>query len=314
MIGNSMKAFLFHNPGLKILALLTAVVVWLVIKETISFEVAVPDIPLEIRVVEGWAVLSQSEHAVRVTFKGSQDDIRQMDLKQIKAIVELPTNSMAGSGEISIALSAIKAPRNVWPIRVEPSRVQVSLDREQEKKVPVKSRAIGKPFSGEVDELICEPAIVTLRGPAQQLQKTEWVYTESVDVEGRVEGFTKRCRVLMPGDTWTPTIEPQEVQVKVVILERTETVEWDNVRVSVLVNPQTPPKVEVLPDRVRVVLTGQPEMLAELQTIAPKVFVECLELDPSLSYELPVQVVLPPGKNVSAAVEPHNVRVMVSKP
>lgn len=309
-----MKAFLFHNAWLKILALLTALVVWLVIKETISFEIEVPDVPLEIRVGEGWAVLSQSEHALRVTFKGSQDDIRQIDLKQIKAVVDLPSNSIAGSGEIVIPLSAIKTPRNVWPIRVEPSRVQVSLDREQEKKVPVKSRAMGKPFSGEVEELICEPAFVTLRGPAQQLQKTEWVYTESVDVEGRVEGFTKRRRVLMPGDTWTPIIEPPEVQVKVIIAERTENVEWDDVRVSVMVNPQSLQKVEVVPARVRVVLTGQAEMLEDLQAVAPKAFVECLELDPSLSYDLPVQVVLPPGKNISAAVEPHNVRVVVSKP
>ncbi|MFH1968816.1 MAG: CdaR family protein [Verrucomicrobiota bacterium] len=309
-----MKAFLLHNPGIKILALLAAVVSWLAIQETISFEVVLPDIPLEIRVEQGWAVLHQSEHTVRVTFKGSQDDIRQMDPKQIKAIVDLRTNSIVGSGEIVVTLSAIKAPRNVRPISVEPSRVQVSLDREQEKKVPVQSRAVGKPFSGEVEALICEPAIVTLRGPAQQLQQTEWVYTESVDVEGRVEGFTKRCRVLMPSDTWTPVIEPSEVQVNVIISERTETVEWDNVPVSVIVKPQALWRVEVLPPRVRVVLTGSPETLADLQALMPKAFVECLELDPSLTYDLPVQVFLPLGKAVSAAVEPHTVRVVVSKP
>ncbi len=309
-----MKVFLLHNPGLKILALLAAVVSWLAIQETISFEVVLPDIPLEIHVAEGWAILHQSEHTVRVTFKGSQNDIGQMDPKQIKAIVDLRTNSIAGSGEIVVPLSAIKAPRNVRPIRVEPSRVQVSLDREQEKKVPVQSRAVGKPFAGEVEALICEPAVVTLRGPAQQLQQTAWVYTESVDVEGRVEGFTKRCRVLMPSDTWTPVIEPPEVQVSVMISARTETVEWDNVPVLVVGQPQALWTVDVLPSRVRVVLTGSPETLEDLQALAPKAFVECLELDPSLIYDLPVQVFLPLGKAVSATVEPHTVRVVVSKP
>ena len=309
-----MKVFLLHNPGLKILALLAAVVSWLAIQETISFEVVLPDIPLEIHVAEGWAILHQSEHTVRVTFKGSQNDIGQMDPKQIKAIVDLRTNSIAGSGKIVVPLSAIKAPRNVRPIRVEPSRVQVSLDREQEKKVPVQSRAVGKPFAGEVEALICEPAVVTLRGPAQQLQQTAWVYTESVDVEGRVEGFTKRCRVLMPSDTWTPVIEPPEVQVSVMISARTETVEWDNVPVLVVGQPQALWTVDVLPSRVRVVLTGSPETLEDLQALAPKAFVECLELDPSLIYDLPVQVFLPLGKAVSAIVEPHTVRVVVSKP
>lgn len=307
-----MKAFLLHNPGIKILALLAAVVSWLAIQETISFEIVLPDIPLEIRVAEGWAVLHQSDHTVRVTFKGAQDDIGRMNPKEIKAIVDLRTNSIAGSGEIVVTLSAIKAPRNVRPISVEPSRVQVSLDREQEKKVPVQSRVVGKPFSGEVEALICEPAVVTLRGPARQLQQTEWVYTESVDVEGRVEGFTKRRRVLMPSDTWTPVIEPPEVQVSVMISERTETVEWDNVPVSVIVKPQALWTVEVLPPRVRVVLAGAPETLEDLQDLTPKAFVECLELDPSLTYDLPVQVFLPLGKAVSATVEPHTVRVVVS--
>ena len=309
-----MQVFLLHNPGIKILALLAAVVSWLAIQETISFEVVLSDIPLEIRVEQGWAVLHQSEHAVRVRFKGSQDDIGQIDPKQIRVIVDLRTNAIAGSGEIDVPLSAIKAPRNVRPISVEPSRVLVSLDREQVKKVPVLSRPVGKPFAGEVDALICDPAFVTLRGPAQHLRQTEWVYTESVDVEGRVEGFTKRCRVLMPGDTWTPVIEPPEVQVSVMMSERTETVEWDNVPVSVIVKPQALWKVEVLPPKVRVVLTGVPETLDDLQILAPKAFVECLELDPSLIYDLPVQVFLPLGKAVSADVEPHTVRVVVSKP
>ncbi len=309
-----MKAFLLHNLGIKILALLAAIISWLAIQETISFEVVLPDIPLEIYVEDGWAVLNQSEHSVRVTFRGSQDDIRQMDAKQIKAVVDLRTNSIAGSGEITVPLSAIKVPRNVRPILVEPGRVKVSLDREQEKKVPVQSRASGKPFAGEVEALICDPAFVTLRGPAQQLQKTEWVYTESVDVEGRVEGFTKRCRVLMPSDTWTAVVEPPEVLVKVVISERTETLEWDNVPVSIFVKPQASERVEVIPPRVRVVVTGSPETLEDLQSVMPKAFVECQELDGSLTYDLPVQVFLPLGKAVSASVEPHTVRVVTSAP
>lgn len=311
---NRLKLFFLHNASLKILAVLAALIAWLLIRDTISFEVTVPDIPLELRVAKGYAVLHQSEHALRVTFKGSQADIRQLDPKQIKAIVELHTNGIAGSGEVAVPLAAIKAPRGVWPIGVEPDRVKVSLDREQEKKVPVQSRTVGKLYAGEIESLLCEPSAVTLRGPAQQLLNTEWVYTEPVDVEGRVESFVKRRRVLSPSDAWTPLIEPAEVQVKVIIIERTETAEWDNVPVAVLVNPLSLQKVEVQPSRVRLVLTGKPDELESLEAAAPKAFVECLELDPSLTYDLPVRVVLPPGKAVTAAVEPRTVRVLVSKP
>ena len=98
------------------------------------------------------------------------------------------------------------------------------------------------------------------------------------------------------------------------ISARTETVEWDNVPVLVVGQPQALWTVDVLPSRVRVVLTGSPETLEDLQALAPKAFVECLKLDPSLIYDLPVQVFLPLGKAVSATVEPHTVRVVVSKP
>jgi len=64
----------------------------------------------------------------------------------------------------------------------------------------------------------------------------------------------------------------------------------------------------------RTIGTRGPPAALPLRAAAPKVFVECLELDASLTYDLPVQVFLPLGKAVSSVVEPHTVRVVVSKP
>ncbi len=305
---------LFNNAGLKLLALLSAAVSWLAIQEAISFEDSVADIPLEIRVGEGWAVLRQSERAVRVTFKGAQDEIRKLNPKQLRVVVELNTNSTAGSIELVVGAEAVRGARNVRPVRVEPDRVLVSLDREQEKKVPVQSRVVGKPYAGEVESVVCEPAVVTLRGPAQHLRETEWVYAESVDVEGRVEGFSKRCRVLAPSDTWTPIISPPEVQVNVVLSEKMATADWEDVPVGVLFGPGAQRPVAVQPSRVRVILSGPPQSLEAMKHAVPKVFVDGRDLDASLTYDLPAQVVLPPGRSLSASVEPPAVRVVPAGP
>lgn len=308
------KNKLLNNIGLKLLALALAVASWYAIRETISFEITIPDIPLELRLSEGWAIFKQSANTVTVTFRGSQEDIRLTDHKQIKAVVELPTNAIAGSGEIPVTPHDIQGARNVRAVHVEPGQVTISLDLEAEKRVPVKSRTAGKPLSGEVEELICEPAIVLLRGPAQQLKQTEWVYTEPVDVDGRLEGFVKRCRVLPPSNTWTPHIEPTEVQVKVVIVEKTETLEWKDLPVNAVTKPNTPVSVTLTPARATVVLTGSADTLETLKKTTPKVFVDCIDLDPSLTYDLPVTIHVPPGQAVTATADPAFVHVTFGKP
>jgi len=308
-----MREALLNNIRLKLLALVLAVASWYAIHETINFEVVISNIPVEIKIADGWAVLRQSSDSARVTFRGSQENIRLIDNKQIKILVDLRTNSMTGSFDVRLQLDNIKGVRGVRAGRIEPEIIQISTDRESEKAVPVKSRLVGKPFAGEVEKTTCEPAFVLLRGPAQQLAQTEWVYTEPVDVEGRIESFVKRCRVLPPSNTWTPVIEPSEVKVNVQIAVKNDILELCNIPVEVVVRPSSAFKVETIPDQVNVVLTGKTEDLEEMKKTAPKVFVDCVDLDPSLTYDLPVLVFLPAGKNVTAVVDPSFAHVVFKK-
>jgi YbbR domain-containing protein len=236
-----------------------------------------------------------------------------MDHKQIKAVIDLRNNAVAGALDVAIAPQAIRGVRGVRAVQVYPDRVQISLDHESEKAVPVKGRMIGKPFSGEVEEIVCDPAVVRLRGPAQQLQQTEWVYTEPVDVDGRIEGFTKRCRVLPPSDTWLPKIDPPDVQVSVVIEEKAGSLEWKDMPVAAVGNPGAPLRAGILPARVNIIVTGTSEVLESLKTIVPKAFVDCIDLDPSLTYDLPVHVYLPSGYNVSVSADPPYAHVVLGQ-
>jgi len=308
-----MKSFFLNNIGLKIVSVILAIVSWYAIRETISFEVSIADIPLQIQTGEGWAVFRQSDNAVAATFRGSQDDIRRLDHKQIKAVIDLRTNTIAGAIDVVVTPRAIQGIRGVRTVHVYPQRVRISLDHESEKMVPVKGRITGKPFSGQVEEIICEPAVVRLRGPAQQLQQTEWVYTEPVDVDGRIDGFTKHCRVLPPSDTWAPRIEPPDVQVAVVIVEKTDTLGWKNVPVAVIGNPAAPVRAEITPARVDVMIIGTAEVLESLKSVVPKAFVDCIDLDSSLTYDLPIYVYLPPGHNVTVAANPPYAHIVLGE-
>lgn len=309
-----MNSFRLPQIDLKLLALLLAVVSWYAIRGAIRFEITLPDVPVEIRVADGWAVQEQQTDTVRVTFRGSQEDIRLLDHKQIRAVADVRTNATVGTGEARLTPGHIKGMRGVRAIRVEPDRIQVSLDRESEKQVPVKSRTVGKPLAGAVEQTVCEPATVLLRGPDRRLRETEWVYTEPVEVDGRVESFVKRCRVAPPSDTWAPRIEPADVQVRVTITHTAESLEFKDVPVTALLPPGARYGVDITPARVTIRVEGRAEALEPLRRGMPKAFIDCVDLDPSLAYDLPVQLHVPSGGTVSATATPSFAHVVLTKP
>ncbi len=310
----NLKTIILPNLRLKLLSLALALVSWYAIRETISFEITVSDIPLDIQVDEGWSVLRQSADSVTATFRGSQEDIRLMDQKQLRATLKINAGAARREEEIAIATDHISGTRGVRAVRVYPDRVSVSLDRESERKIPVKARAAGRPFAGEIETLICEPAIVSLRGPATHLAQTEWVFTEPVDVEGRTSSFRKRCRVLPPSNLWTPRIDPPEVQVSVMIVQQTASQTWNEVEVAALVTPGQTSRILIAPAKVRVTASGTPESVALLQQAAPRVFVDCRDLDASLTYDLPVSIHLPAAAGgVTAAADPPVAHIVIER-
>lgn len=57
-----------HNKGTKLASLLLALICWYAIQAAISFEAVVTDVPLTVKVNEGWAVLDRSDKTVDVLF------------------------------------------------------------------------------------------------------------------------------------------------------------------------------------------------------------------------------------------------------
>jgi hypothetical protein len=151
---------LLNNKRLKALSLLLATLTWYLIQDTISFEIEIPGVRLEIQVQDGMAILNQSASTVDVIFRGSQDDIQRLDARRIQALVELTGPSGELSHEIVMKPGMIKGIRGVRAIAIHPERILVKLDRQAEKRVPVKGRTLGSPLFGQVEAVTCEPSTV----------------------------------------------------------------------------------------------------------------------------------------------------------
>jgi len=277
------------NKRLKLLSFVLATMTWYIIQDTISFEIEIPDVRLDIQVQDGMAILNQSASTVDVTFRGSQDDIQRLDTRRLQAVVELTRESNELSHEIILKPAMIKGVRGVRAVAIHPERIVVKLDRQAEKRVPVKGRTIGSPLFGQIDAVMCEPSTVLLLGPAQKLKTTECVYTQPVDVDGRVESFMRRTPVQAPGDNWVAHMEPSDVQVKVTIAGKSAGQLWKNIPVSAVVESGSSLLVDLDPLSVDVIAT-RIDPLVTGEKFQVRAFADCIGLTVPGVYTVPVHV------------------------
>jgi len=236
------------------------------------------------------AILNQSASTVDVTFRGSQDDIQRLDPRRVQAVVELTRESAELAHEIILKPGMIKGVRGVRTVAIHPSRILVKLDRQAEKRVPVKGRTLGSPLFGQVEAVTCEPSTVLLLGPAQKLKTTECVYTQPVDVDGRVESFVRRTAVQAPGDNWVAHMEPSDVQVKITISSKSAGQFWKNIPVSAVVESGSALVVDLDPLTVDVIATGRIEPPPPGEKFQVRAFADCIGLTVPGVYTVPVHV------------------------
>lgn len=305
----SLRLLLLNNKRIKLLSLLMAFISWHLIRDAISLEVVIPDIRLQIQARGGMAVLNQSAATVDVTFRGSQEDVQRLDPRRIQAVVELPDDGAALPSEIEITPAIVRGVRGARAVAVHPTRVHVALDRQTEKRLPVKARTVGTPLFGDVETVTCEPGSVILRGPAARLRTTECVYTQPVDVDGRVESFSRRAALQPPGDNWVAEMEPAEVQVKVSIITRSGGKEWKAMPVKAVIDPEQSVAIDIEPSAVDVVVTGRSNVLAQAETGHLCVFADCSGLSAPGTYTVPVRVY---AGSAEASARPDTVSVTLS--
>lgn len=303
----------FHsNWKLKVLALLMAVVSWKVIQDAISFEVVIPDVKLEVQVREGMAILNQSASTVDVTFRGSQEDIQRLDPRRLQAVVNLEGEQSPRPKEIVLSPDAVRGVRGPRVVAVHPARIHVTLDQQAERRVPVQGRTTGTPLLGEVSAVVCNPATVSLLGPAAKLRTTECVYTQPVDVDGRVESFVRRSPLQPPGDNWVAKMEPAEVQVRVELTRKDAIRQFKGVPVSAVVEPGQTVVTEIEPPMVDVELSVRSGVvMPEGNEGRPvRAVADCTGLVAPGTFVVPIRVFA--GHDAKASASPETVRVTLT--
>lgn len=282
---------------------------WYAISGAISFELQLDELPIQVVPNEGWSVLDLSSETVDVRFRGAVNDMRSLRAEDVKVVVDVRGRESRGVLEVPIDLGFIGAPNGARPVSVRPTTVTLELDRESERTVPVKVDQLGEPPAGyEVEEVICKPAAVTLRGPMQDLEELEEVQTLPVDLSDKVRSFSSRIGIQAPDGSRSYRIEPEKVTVEITLVERSATTRLEAIPVSCLMKPGATMKVDLLPDMVDITLKGQPELLKSLGPGAVRAYIDCSNMTEPGEYELPVRVDVPALVTVDL-IDPKTIQV-----
>lgn len=309
---SSILVGLLNNKWLKMLAIVLAFIAWYVIQGAISFEVTISGVPLKVLVDDGWSVLDQSVNKVDICFRGSQEDLLRLNRDNIEVTLDVRGTVMEGSYTLPIKLSSVRAPVVGQPISITPGSVNLSLDRESTKQVLVKAEFRGTVSGGfEIERADCNPPTVTIVGPKQRIEDIEAIRTSPIDLDSRDHSFRERIPLAPPSEMWKARIDPQSVMVDVLITERKEKREFNDVEVLALTGEKAGNDVRLKPNRVKVVLEGNKEALAEANPSDIRAYVDCAYLKPADYTNLPVRVHVSRGVRVKI-VDPPVVSATIS--
>jgi len=306
-----LATFLNENRLLKLLALALATASIYAIQR-ITNQQEEFEIPIAVQMEKGIAVLRQDARTAYITCRGSLDDLKRLDPAQLRLIATPRVSGIAGTAQVPIGPKNVSGPlRGVSIIRVRPGIVNLTFDREIVKNVGIaKPELAGKPLLGRA-EVDYEPKIASVRGPKTQLTDLKILRTGPIDVDGAVDSFTQRLRILTDTESGVWAVEPAEIAVRVSIVTEAISREWKSLPVLALRETGTSLQFGFTPPRVDLSVLGSPQAVNRIEPNDIRIFVDCLGIMQPGTYTVPARVHLHDGVEVSTAVNPPMITVTV---
>jgi len=297
----------FRNLGLKALAVVLAVLLWI----TVAGEHVVERsfrVPLEFRnVPDALEIVGNTPDTVDVRLRGSSALLSRMQPGEIVAVLDLG-GARAGSRLFHIRPDEVRAPFGVEVSQIVPGTLPLELEKSARRRVPIVPATDGDPAPGFViGRVSADPGMVEIVGPESRVRQVAEATTEPVtikDAKARVrDGVTVGV-----ADTSVRLAQPQIAQVTVDIWPAP--VEKQIVDVPVRYrNVAQGLTAQLSPRFVRLSIRGAEAALADVQTDSVQAFVDLAGLGTG-RYNLRVQVD-PAERFGVVAIEPAVVAVTI---
>jgi len=179
-----------HNLGLKIVALIAAVLLWVAVTREPVAEVAI-SVPVEFHnSPEHLEISTESIPQVQVRVRGPVREVRDLSPSEVHAVIDLE-QAKAGERTYDLDPKRIHVPDGIEVVTAVPSQMRLTFDASMTKQIEVKPRVIGTFASGyRIDQVSANPTRITIVGPAKHVQGVEAAVTDPVDATGVVGSAT----------------------------------------------------------------------------------------------------------------------------
>ena len=205
-----------HNLGLKLTALVVAVVVWGYVQGSQVVEVRTRA-RLEWKLPEGLVSVEPLRKSLVVTLQGSQGRARAVRRDALTITVDLED---AEAGPVAIDASELPLeglPQGLEVVQLSPPAIDFTLEPPLTRQVHVKALVMGEPAEGyRRASVTAEPDTVEIIGPSSLVRGISEVPTDIVDISGATESRVTAVPLALKERTVSPVGE-RSVQVRIEI-------------------------------------------------------------------------------------------------
>jgi hypothetical protein len=204
-----------RRTGLRLLALLAALVVWWVasVEKREQTSERVVDASVSFNSSPGMILLDPIQ-TVKVRLRGPDRRVRGISPFEIDLVVDVEGN-WPGTRVILLSPENVVVPADVEVRSIEPNSLAIRVDREATALLPVLPRLVGEPAAGALPgDARVVPDKVTVRGPEGIISGLTSVSTNAVSLDGHALTFAQTVSVVSP-DPLVRVVEPPFVTVQV---------------------------------------------------------------------------------------------------
>ena len=293
------------NFGLKALAMIIAVGLWLAGHRDIERSI---EVPVEFRNIPGdLMVMDNRVDFVVLRVTGPRTLVSTLDADEMKLFLDL-TAVKPGTVSYPLGSSSFNIPRGVTVARITPPVIHLRMEPVIRLTLPVVVRLSGKPAPGyRISQTTVQPPRVTVRGPAEEVRRLTAVETVPVDLN-ETRGVPKRL-VRLATDGKPLTLSSDQVEVTVTLEEEQENRDFTQLEVAAKDYKGT---YTVNPKTIFLRVSGPKNLLDKLQLSSANVFVNLQGLNVG-DHNLTPQFDLPNGVKI-VEYKPAMVRVRIIKP
>ncbi len=268
-----------------------------------------------------------SPAAVRVTFRGSESEIRRLSLRgseppRVTVRLQQPP---AGQTQVPVTLTRrnVLVDGDLHIVSVEPAQVVAEYDTSETRYFNVETPLVHGETETTKFSVTLDPGYVEVTGPRERLdelvEQSIELPTEPIEAIGRTEDFSVVLRVQPPDSRSSWTVSPATVRADVKVLRDASKRDFDRVGVRVLQSAEGQ-TYQLKPETIKLTIEGVKEeldaILAEslLAVVEPPQIANTTEQDDAPIYVKP-NLIFPYNRRVkSIEMTPSVVQLIPDKP